>query len=292
METKTIQVQSNQMEEIAGLTSQYPYVLHRADLSVTRVPWHWHEELEFNYIKRGTMRVNTAGNSFLFHEGEGFFINTNILCNMENVEDCLMDSHLFHSTFLSGHFRSIFETKYLDPVLHNRTVEILPLRGSTPQQQKLLRLLQKAGQLQEQENVEFQTRNLFSEIWLLLLEEIGNMDYVQPTVQPARRERLQTMLAFIQQNYARKLTLDEIAASALIGRREALRCFSVCIGRTPFEYLLEYRIEMSQKLLKNSALSITEIALQTGFSGSAYFAKLFRRTCGMTPGAYRKANRS
>ena len=183
-------------------------------------------------------------------KGKDFFINTNVLCSMDCEEPCLVDSHLLHKTFLGGHFKSIFETKYLDPVLKNRNLEILELRGDSERQQKLLARLREAARLQNEENTEFQTRNLFSEIWLLLLDEIAVLEYERPAVDSVHQERLQAMLAFIGQNYQRKLSLDEIAASAHVGRRECLRCFRNCMQKTPFEYLLEYRVEMSKKAVE------------------------------------------
>ena len=283
-----IRLNSSGLEDIEGLTVEYPYVLHRVDLSTVKIPWHWHEEVEFIYVREGRMRLQTAGKTWQFGKGEGFFINTNVMCSMDCEERCLVDSHLLHKTFLGGHFKSIFETKYLDPVLKNRNLEILELRGESERQQKLLARLREAARLQEKENTEFQTRNLFSEIWLLLLEEIAVLEYERPAVDTVHQERLQAMLAFIGQNYQRKLSLDEIAASAHVGRRECLRCFRSCMQKTPFEYLLEYRVEMSKKLLKNPKVSVMEAAVQTGFSSAAYYGKIFRRLCGMTPGEYRK----
>ncbi|MCU6698236.1 hypothetical protein [Laedolimicola ammoniilytica] len=72
------------------------------------------------------------------------------------------------STFLAGHFKSIFETKYLEPVLQNKKLDILELRGTNENQQKILVKLRAAARLQNELDTEFQTRNLFSEIWLLL----------------------------------------------------------------------------------------------------------------------------
>ncbi len=99
------------------------------------------------------------------------------------------------------------------------------------------------------------------------------------------------MLAFIHHHYPKKLSLDEIAGAASVGKREALRCFQACMQKTPFEYLMEYRIEMSKKLLKNSEETVMEIAMATGFSSAAYYGKVFREACKMTPGAYRKESR-
>lgn len=286
-----IRLNSSGLEDIEGLTVEYPYVLHRVDLSAVKIPWHWHEEVEFIYVREGSMRLQTAGKAWSFRKGEGFFINTNVLCSMDCEEPCLVDSHLLHKTFLGGHFKSIFETKYLDPVLKNRNLEILELRGDSERQQKLLARLREAARLQNEENTEFQTRNLFSELWLLLLDEIAVLEYERPAVDSVHQERLQAMLAFIGQNYQRKLSLDEIAASAHVGRRECLRCFRNCMQKTPFEYLLEYRVEMSKKLLKNSRLSVMEAAAQAGFSSAAYYGKIFRRLCGMTPGEYRRQSK-
>ena len=283
-----LKITNNQMEEIEGISPEYPYVFHHVNMEKTTIPWHWHEEVEFGYVITGEEEVSTTGKTYRFHKGEGYFINTNVLTAMKNIEKCVIDSHLFHSTFLSGHFRSVFETKYINPVLQNKKIELIEIRGTTENQQKILSKLRQVSLLQKNSDTEFQTRNLFSEIWLLLLEEIRQIHTFSTPVSTVTQERLLTMMTFIQENFSQKISLEEIAASASISTREALRCFQNSIHETPFEYLISYRIETAKKLLKSTDLSITEIALQTGFSNSAYFSKIFKRTCHMTPFNYRK----
>lgn len=285
---RNIRVNPNQMEEIEGISTEYPYTLHKVNLTNTTIPWHWHEEFEFGYVVEGKKLVSTTSQTYEFYEGEAFFTNSNVLCMMKNVGNCQIESHLFHPTFLAGHFRSIFETKYINPVLQNKKIELIEIRGNTPAQQKILAKLRQVSALQDQKNSEFQTRNIFSEIWLLLLEEISNMPDVQGPVSSISKERLLSMMSFIHQHYAGKISLEEIASSAMISTREALRCFQTNIHETPFEYLMGYRIETAKKLLKSTKLSMTEISLQTGFSNSAYFSKIFKRECNMTPLEYRK----
>ncbi len=53
-------------------------------------------------------------------------------------------------------------------------------------------------------------------------------------------------------------------------------------------YLNRYRIQQARQLLKNTHKSITEIALDVGFSSSSYFSRIFRRETGMSPEAYRR----
>lgn len=286
-----IRVKENQLEAIEGLHTEYPYVLHHVNLKETKVPWHWHEELEFDYVVSGAIKVVTASKTYIFHKNEACFINTNVLCLVEHAEDgeeCIVDSHLFHPVFLSGHFKSIYETKYLEPVLQNKKIEVMEIRGENKYQTEMLKKLRQVSFLQSKENVEFETRNLFSEIWVLLRKEIENLRYEDTPVKLASQERIQTMMVFIHENYQRKISLRDIAASAMVSGRECLRCFQESIHKTPFEYLLDYRIETAERLLRTTNMTVTEIAMETGFSGAAYFGKVFKNISGKTPGVFRK----
>lgn len=283
-----LHIRNNQMEEIEGLHNEYPYAFHHVSLRTTEVPWHWHEALEFNYVVEGQVKVSTANQTQVFHAGEGFFLNSNVLAAMDSDADCIMDSHLFHPVFLSGHFKSVFETKYLNPVTQNRNLDLFALRGSTEKQGQLLRKLRQLSRLQEAFDTEFQTRNLLSEIWLLLLEEIKNADSRVFHAPQKNQDRILTMIAFMQENYAEKLTLEQIAASAAVSTRECLRCFRTAIHQSPMDFLIEYRIRVSKKMLEGTDLSITDIALRCGFNSNSYYTKQFHRICGKTPNAYRK----
>lgn len=282
-----LQIRTNQMEEVEGLHNEYPYAFHHVDLALTAVPWHWHEALEFDYVLQGSVTVSTAGQTQTFHQGEGFFINSNVLTAMATGGSCLIDSHLFHPVFLGGHFKSVFETKYLNPVIQNRNLDLLPLRGQTVPQKQLLQKLRQLSQLQGGQNMEFQTRNLLSEIWLLLLEELESTQIKSSVSQ--NQDRILTMMAYIQKNYADKLTLKDISASAAISTRECLRCFRSAISQSPMEYLISYRVQVAVKLLETTTLSVTEIAMATGWGSSSYFTKMFHRLQGKTPNAHRKA---
>lgn len=283
-----LQIRNDRMEDIEGLRNEYPYAFHHVSLAETAVPWHWHEALEFNLVVSGRVKVNTANQTQIFKKGEAFFLNSNVLASMENEENCVLDSHLFHPVFLSGHFKSVFETKYLNPVIQNKHLELLCLRGETEQQRQILGKLRKLSQLQKEPDREFPTRNLLSEIWLLLLQELKEADQHIFHLPQKNQDRLLSMIAFIHENFDQKLTLEQIADSAAVSVRECLRCFRASIHQSPMDYLIEYRIRASQKLLENTDLSITEIALRCGFSSNSYFTKQFHRISGKTPNAYRK----
>lgn len=283
-----LHIRNNQMEEVEGLRNEYPYAFHHVSLRLTEVPWHWHEALEFNLVLEGQVKVSTANQTQIFRKGEAFFLNSNVLAAMDNDSDCILDSHLFHPVFLSGHFKSVFETKYMNPVIQNRNLDLVALRGTTAEEIQILKKLQQLAKLQSEQDTEFQTRNLLSEIWLYLLDVIKHADSSIFHAPQKNQDRILTMIAYIQENFAEKITLEDIADSAAVSTRECLRCFKTSIHQSPMEYLIEYRIRAAKKLLETTDLSITEIALRCGFNSNSYFTKLFHRICGKTPNACRK----
>lgn len=287
-----IRIKENQQEAIQGITQEYPYAYHHVNIKKIKIPWHWHEELELNYVESGCVKVYTSGKSYVFQEGQAYFINSNVLCSMEDGggdRACVLESHLFHPTLLAGHFKSIYETKYLAPILQNRHLEILGITGEIKRQKELLAMIIKLGRMQAMENVEFQTRNLLSEIWLLLMEEARDMFQGSKRGQYSENQtRIMDMLSYIHENYDHKILLENIAEAASVSSRECIRCFQDCIHKTPFDYVQDYRIRQAEKLLTETDLSVTEIAYATGFSGSAYFGKVFKNLTGKTPGNYRK----
>ena len=59
MELSFIQ-DENAVELIDGITYEFPYTMHERDLSSYTVPWHWHEEVEFDYAYRGSILIETV----------------------------------------------------------------------------------------------------------------------------------------------------------------------------------------------------------------------------------------
>ena len=165
---------------------------------------------------------------------------------------------------------------------------MVAFRGTNTHQKQILNKLRQLGQLQKEPDTEFQTRNLLSEIWLFLLDEIKNADPNIYHPQQKNQDRILTMISFIQENFAEKLTLEDIADSAAVSTRECLRCFKSSIHQSPMDYLIEYRVRTAKKMLETTDLSITDIALRCGFNSNSYFTKLFHRICGKTPNAYRR----
>lgn len=84
------------------------------------------------------------------------------------------------------------------------------------------------------------------------------------------------------------LDLGQIADLSGVGQRQLNRLFKEKIGKGTMAFYRDLRLEKAKNLLGQSPLSITEIALATGFCSSAHFAKSFRNRFASPPSAFRK----
>ncbi|MBL0745914.1 GlxA family transcriptional regulator [Chryseolinea lacunae] len=94
--------------------------------------------------------------------------------------------------------------------------------------------------------------------------------------------------AFVEQHYAEKLTVDEIADRFNLTRRTFERRFKKATRHTVVEYIQRVKIEAVKKQLEIGRKSITEVMLQVGYSDTQTFRDVFKRITGMTPVDYRK----
>ena len=93
---------------------------------------------------------------------------------------------------------------------------------------------------------------------------------------------------YIEQHYAESVTLKTLAAIGHMSVTSFNRNFKKEIGITPIEYLIEVRIKSAKLLLKRKDLSVTEVALRSGFGSASHFSSCFAERVGATPQEYRK----
>ena len=72
-----------------------------------------------------------------------------------------------------------------------------------------------------------------------------------------------------------------------MSRSNLMRVFRAATGQSPIEYLLRLRIQKAMALLRNTDLTITEIAMEVGFNDSNYFTRQFKRVQGSSPTRFR-----
>lgn len=101
-------------------------------------------------------------------------------------------------------------------------------------------------------------------------------------------DKVLPLTRYIALNYAQPITLDDAAAMSCMERTYFSKRFKALTGFGFQEYLTQTRLQAAEQLLRDTSLSVGEIAEQCGFSGANYFGDVFRRWKGVSPSQYRK----
>lgn len=134
---------------------------------------------------------------------------------------------------------------------------------------------------------EFMLECLSSQLVVSLLRNIILKEPVPVEYKKARRKEVKRAIEYIRTYYNRDFSLDELAAAVNLSPYHFIRVFKAETEKTPFEYLLEVKIEKAKELLESNNKKITEIGLACGFSNPSHFSRVFKKNVGISPTDYR-----
>ena len=100
-------------------------------------------------------------------------------------------------------------------------------------------------------------------------------------------DRISVVVTMMNKDYAKDTSLEEYAAVCNMSKFHFLKVFREITGFSPIEYRARIRLDHAKELLRNTALSVSEIARQTGYSSGAYFCEAFKTKEGVTPSEFR-----
>lgn len=247
---------------------------------------HWHSELEIFVLLEGDVEVQIGEKRFRLTAGEGCFINIEILHSYYAVGDepCHFRSFVFDAAIVSGMPGSVFDIKYVRPLL-NKNVPFIQMNGVKKDKIyfEQFDIAFKAAQ-NEGHGYEFVIREALTHILLFLSERCKSYDIQSVSVQEIR---LKQMLEWINKNIEKNISLPELAKSANISARECQRIFKKYLQCRPVAYIQKQRILIAVQYLTMTDDPITDIALKCGFSSPSYFTSQFKNITGETPTEYR-----
>ncbi|MEO0378347.1 MAG: AraC family transcriptional regulator [Cyanobacteria bacterium P01_A01_bin.17] len=103
-------------------------------------------------------------------------------------------------------------------------------------------------------------------------------------------KRLRNVLEYIDAHLDEEIGLADLAVVAKMSQHHLSSMFKQSTGLPPYRYVLQQRIQRAKQLLKRDSLSITDVALSSGFADQSHLTKHFRKSVGVTPRAYRESN--
>ena len=102
---------------------------------------------------------------------------------------------------------------------------------------------------------------------------------------------IQEAVTFIQQNYQRDITVEEIAGTCKLNRSYFSKLFKAVIGCTPQEFIIRLRLTKAAEQMRMTGDPIGDIARRCGYPNQLHFSQAFKKRYGLPPREWRKENK-
>lgn len=237
---------------------------------------HWHEQVEMHYVREGAAVFHVDQERWEVQAGDLIIVNRNTL-------------HAGYSTTVPYEAALlVFDPTDLSRELGEKNLRLQPLvRGDALVEQRMTRIFQ--AQEEQQLGWRALCRALVTELLVYLCRHYGAESL--PTKETAQRrrdlERLQPALAYIEQHYAERISVAQLAQLLCLSPDRLGHLFRDGVGQAPLQYINEIRLRKAMNLLKTEEYTVAEVARAVGFFDYNHFGRLFRRRYGCTPNQVR-----
>ena len=280
------------MNEQLAISSSSPLRVRFYDYQHFTYPWHFHSEYEIIYISEST-GTQFVGNSIeSYRAGDVLLIGS-------NLPHYLKSDEIYHSANAPSKVRGTiiqFEKEFMQhavnfypqfmrikKLLEESRMGVFFPAGCSQKLIELLNLIPVEKGMNQITSF-LQLLKVMSEI--KQRKTISKPDFEYNTEHNA--SRVDKVISFINKNYTRQITLDEIASFASMNATAFCRFFKKETGKTFTKYIFDMRIGYACKLLLMNEMSISQIGVVCGFETISHFNKIFRKVSGYSPTEYRK----
>lgn len=267
LRTETIQIEHLQFPSGEGwVHSQDGHTLF---VNLTTRPIH--------YLQSQDGKTHTG----LYRRGDFTLTPAGMTCfvRWQGTEDCLQIR--FNDRFM----QSVAQETLLGNSAH---LALLPTFQSQNAQIEAIATMLLAERQQNQPGGALYIDSLANVLAVQLLRHYGSRQLQLPSYEGGLSpHQLSRVLDYIDAYLAQDIKLADLAELLNISSFHFGRLFKQTTGTSPYQYLLQQRVERAKRLLKQTDHSITEIALDCGFNSHSHLSKQFRQLTGMTPKAYR-----
>lgn len=255
-------------------------------------PWHFHSEFEIVYILKSSGKRFVADSIETFKEGDITLLGANLphFWKNENLNDDLSPMRVnaivvqFHNGFFREEISTYPEFHRISELLKRASRGIHFSPSSSEKLGKMLKRLLKLNGLD---------RMLY---FIKLLDTMARTENYRILASKAYHleehkelnSRLEKVMHFINTNYQRKITQEEIAVKIGMNTAAFCRYFREKTGKGFIFFVNEMRIGYACKLLIENHLSISQICFESGFNNLSNFNRMFKRQTGFTPGEYQQ----
>jgi AraC-like DNA-binding protein len=248
--------------------------------------WHFHPEFELVFIDGASGTRHVGEHISRYEDSDLVFIGSNIPhLNFDygvktDYEKTVL--HI-HPNFLKEAFYNTPELSSIHQLFEKSRYGITFGKESKKlvgERMKRLHLLPKFEQFLEILQL-FQILANVSDIELLHQQPVENQHNIK------EEERLKTIYQFIDDNFQRKIEIDEMSELSRLSKPAFCRYFKKMTRLTFTEFLGHYRVNQAKKLLRLDK-NVTETCFECGFESLSYFNRTFKKVTGENPMSFKK----
>ena len=253
-----------------------------------QIPVHWHDELKIIYVKSGFLTVNISGENYIGKPGDAFVVspgNLHFMGSQTGTVDYF--TFLFPLKYIAFRTDDMLDDKLIEP-LNSGHLMISPEIKDTVKEQceQLARVY--AAEIDESESkITGQIRKKI--ILLQFIHELWKKGFIVENDTTGRNTVEKEMVSYIQQNYTGKILLREFGEQFHLSEKYISRYFKEHFHITLSQYVTYLRLEHAKQMLQETDISVTEVAMQSGYQNISYFIRSFKKTYGVSPLKYRKS---
>lgn len=245
-------------------------------------PNHWHRAIEIIYLLEGELLIGIEGKAITLKAGQFIVVNANVIHSNKATQ---------HNKYILLQIPVDFMENYL-PNFAQITFVVNDDGLTKPQEiSQLKHILRKMKQIDDEQEDGFLLRFnglVFDFLFLLYRHFSVKLFQSQLKAQKKDFDRLTLILKYIQKNYARQISLDEISKVAIFQPMYFCRFFKKYMGVTFIEYQNELRLSFIYRDLIETKDPIYEILERHGFTNYKLFRRMFHEHFGDTPLKIRK----
>lgn len=251
---------------------------------------HWHKEMEIVYIEKGCGLAKLNKDTLKLQKGDIVLINSGTLHHIKSDRRNILyfKSVVFDLSFLSGTPGDMCQEQILSQIMSNqaRFVHMIhPEDPGYPAIENLFSMIFTCHR-KKADYYYMELKGLFYQFFFKMLTG----GYIVPEIPQERKNlaAIKTVIRYMNEHFKEEIGVTQLAALTYYNENYFMKLFKQYTGKTLTRYLTELRIEKARYLLLQSNLSITEIALETGFNSASYFIRKFQELNGETPQKLRK----
>ena len=253
-----------------------------------QIPAHWHDELEIIYVKSGFLTVSISGENYIGTPGDAFVVspgNLHFMGSQTGTVDYF--TFLFPLKYIAFRSDDMLDDKLIEPLNSGHLMISPEIKDTVKEQCEQLARVYAAEIDKSESKITSQIRKKI--ILLQFIHELWKKGFIVENDTTGRNTVEKEMVSYIQQNYMGKILLREFGEQFHLSEKYISRYFKEHFHITLSQYVTYLRLEHAKQMLQETDISVTEVAMQSGYQNISYFIRSFKKTYGVSPLKYRKS---